>query len=858
MSFSDSVHQIPLLIGSVIRPGAVIWWWVAMRHSKRMKTVDPVALPALPDEIMTEVLLRLPVKSLIRFRAVCRTWAATISSDEFCTLHMARAEDTAHAAAAAGAPPKLLLVAPTAAYNATAMYSCSPRPRGSPGAATTALLLTLDDLRGGLVDGVAAQCRGLSLLYDAVAPAYYVFNAATRAATRLPPCEDVIHASAGLGFDDRAKEYKVVRLFVERHGPGAPCEVYTLGGGHGDRWRPAAGGVPPRLTTSVQFAIMTAEMNNLPPVLANGSLHWLTADGSHLDIVPAAAIVTFSIAEETFGCIESLPFVASSGVHLVELGGCLSIVRDLRRRSSDGSSTLEIWKLQDYTSGIWLLHTRIDLSQHTARDLLGPSVIRVLGAIGDGRSAQKIIVATSDHTVHAYDVMSRNVETIFSVAGTGANYQTKGAAIRICLFQETLAPVHATHEETSFSSPSAKTMKEILHRLPPRSIVQFKLVCNQWRRFIENKSFIHSYFEHKNMQNRIKIMLASKGAGRSFFHFTPLEEWLPTAASKGTRLDTKVVCSKPCHGLNLLITAKKDYLYNPCTGYRKTQSYPGALAWAPWEVQSDGRRTRDEHAFTIGNKNVGLGFNPVTQEHVAVIILYEFKNYESREYYATCSVWHCGPGCFQPGFFPPLPVNDMPPAHVAGVLYWMSDPRLGPSTEHAIVSFDIATSVFHVIPCPSHVAEWSSQRACRLFVAELWEKLCVVLADLMADELVVWKLEHGEWSRACTVCLKASPDYSVASNVVVPLAVDPKDGRILLSTGRKIGLYDPVNVAVEELFAADEIKIMGASSRSKSSRPDWSIAPYVTSATAFVPMLYEESLASYPLMWKERFQQLFR
>jgi hypothetical protein len=84
-----------------------------------MKTscIGPAA--ALPDEMVTEVLLRLPVKSLLRFRAVCRSWAATISSDEFCALHMARG----------GTPNKLLVVAPTAAYDATA---CTRARRKAP------------------------------------------------------------------------------------------------------------------------------------------------------------------------------------------------------------------------------------------------------------------------------------------------------------------------------------------------------------------------------------------------------------------------------------------------------------------------------------------------------------------------------------------------------------------------------------------------------------------------------------------------------------------------------------------------------------------------------------------------------
>ncbi|CAN6279206.1 unnamed protein product [Urochloa humidicola] len=83
-----------------------------------MKTEAPsTAAPELPDELMTEVLLRLPVKSILRSRAVCRAWAATLSSYEFCALHMEAQPEDAHAASERR--PKLLLVAP-AACDATA------------------------------------------------------------------------------------------------------------------------------------------------------------------------------------------------------------------------------------------------------------------------------------------------------------------------------------------------------------------------------------------------------------------------------------------------------------------------------------------------------------------------------------------------------------------------------------------------------------------------------------------------------------------------------------------------------------------------------------------------------------------
>jgi hypothetical protein len=57
-----------------------------------------------------------------------------------------------------------------------------------------------------------SPCCGLTLVYDAAAPAYYVCNAATRTVARLPCYPDPGHvSSAGLGFDAQLKEYKVVR-----------------------------------------------------------------------------------------------------------------------------------------------------------------------------------------------------------------------------------------------------------------------------------------------------------------------------------------------------------------------------------------------------------------------------------------------------------------------------------------------------------------------------------------------------------------------------------------------------------------------------------------------------------------------
>jgi hypothetical protein len=89
-------------------------------------------------------------------------------------------------------------------------------------------------------------------------------------------------------------------------------------------------------------------------------------------------------------------------------------------------------------------------------------------------------------------------------------------------------------------------------------------------------------------------------------------------------------------------------------------------------------------------------------------------------------------------------------------------------------------------------------------VAELEGFLCSVLADPVADELDIWRWELGQWNRAYKIYLKSWSDCSLGTNIVVALAIDPTDGRVLLSTGRKLGLYNPLKQAIENPFSLDQ------------------------------------------------------
>jgi hypothetical protein len=55
------------------------------------------------------------------------------------------------------------------------------------------------------------------------------------------------------------------------------------------------------------------------------------------------------------------------------------------------------------------------------------------------------------------------------------------------------------------------------------------------------------------------------------------------------------------------------------------------------------------------------------------------------------------------------------------------------------------------------------------------------------------------WStRHCIELASFFPEYS--SEETIPLAINPKDGRILLSTGRSLGYYDDEAVELETVY----------------------------------------------------------
>ncbi|KXG23549.1 hypothetical protein SORBI_3008G108700, partial [Sorghum bicolor] len=369
----------------------------------------------LPDDVVGEVLLRLPSKSLARFRSVCRSWDRLISSSAFIETHQALA--------VAKPPTKFALVptAPPHQWNLFPHYDvpCLECPR----------IIGPKPCRGGLV-----------LLGQRCTRTYSVCNPSTGGRLRLPPCltgYSYLSSCAGIGFHERTGEYKVVVIASPTDYRPRRCEVLTVGDPAG--WRAPAGVGSCSLPASFH-------VQNMDPVVANGCLHWALRGASRVSD-NHGAVLSFSLASESFRRLPLPPFTKDdvrrcfkddsrpyaenprkpryikpatpTGPVLAELAGHLRMLRDLRHRD-DMDGTFEVWRLDDdeHDSSAWSLTYRVDLAEHAAKRLMTTWFVVPLCYLaggGDGDSCDRIMLATTMQEVHVYDPRTRTLETVVSV-----------------------------------------------------------------------------------------------------------------------------------------------------------------------------------------------------------------------------------------------------------------------------------------------------------------------------------------------------------------------------------------------------------------------------------------------------------
>ncbi|XBI31974.1 hypothetical protein VPH35_055482 [Triticum aestivum] len=268
----------------------------------------------LPDEIaIWEILVRLPPKSLLRCRAVCRAWRCATSARDFLLAHHAR-------------QPTLPIFY---AYN----QKCG-------GVGVESLDIIPFDHRSVARIGVrpCISCDGLQVLNMGKGQ-FSIVNPATRQCARLPSFTvNYTHRPVGMYPHSLSGEY---RILLAPHDLDDSYQVYTVGSSQ-----------PPRHIHIEIKGLVVEELSPFTTLLFHHNLHWCVDN----------MITVFDTTAESFW--EMLPpdvadqFVMNEiyGAALFEVDGMLGMSGLNAECTSVG-----IWAMQNYESKVWAFKYRVEL-----------------------------------------------------------------------------------------------------------------------------------------------------------------------------------------------------------------------------------------------------------------------------------------------------------------------------------------------------------------------------------------------------------------------------------------------------------------------------------------------------------------
>ncbi|GAA0176215.1 hypothetical protein LIER_29248 [Lithospermum erythrorhizon] len=285
-----------------------------------------------PDEVIQQILARLPIKSLFRIKCVCKSWYKLISDNYFVQLYNNLSVKN----------PMLLVEVTESSSETRSSLICVDYLRG-------VSEFSLDFINDRVK--VRASCNGLlccSSIPDK--DVYYVCNPMTKEFKLLPRSRerpitrfypDGEATLVGLACNLGTQKYNVVlagyhRSFGHRQERNFISSIYDS---ESNKWRKFV---------TLQDDHFT-HMNRNQGVFIKNALHWLTGNYSCILVLDLDCDIWRKIY---------LPFEVSCGignrVYLLEYDGCLSIIQI-------NEAWMNIWVMDSYEKEHWHLVDKVSL-----------------------------------------------------------------------------------------------------------------------------------------------------------------------------------------------------------------------------------------------------------------------------------------------------------------------------------------------------------------------------------------------------------------------------------------------------------------------------------------------------------------
>jgi F-box interacting protein len=299
-----------------------------------------VSWDSLPVEIVTQILLRLPIKPIIISTSVWKTWKSIIQNPTFIPTHLHHSINNNN-----HNHNLLLFRLCEDEADITEIYALH-NDDDNDFTDHARFDFPLETHNYNPIFRVVGTCNGLVCLCDDLCVCtdqFFLWNPCVRKFLKLPyPNVTFTHgesdASIGFGFDPKTNDYKVVRVVCLEIDPNIlkdrpAVEVFTLSSGE---WRMVTAALPPI------FIVNRFEAQ----VFVNGAIHWLafrrTGGGVKLDHF----VLVFDLGDEVFREI-LLPKLPNPGECVYNLcavyGNSIALFQTMFI-----SHRLDIWVMKEY------------------------------------------------------------------------------------------------------------------------------------------------------------------------------------------------------------------------------------------------------------------------------------------------------------------------------------------------------------------------------------------------------------------------------------------------------------------------------------------------------------------------------
>ncbi|CAK9170669.1 unnamed protein product [Ilex paraguariensis] len=297
--------------------------------------------PSLPADLIINILSRLSVKVLCKFKSVSKQWLHLITDTYFILSHRSRSLQS----------PNLLLLRKNSNDSEIGKYQTHKNSR------IDICSMDFDGIHNFDFSFIANDDIDLlpskwDLICFAGENGFYVCNPSTQEIVELPEatCCTSGDVNAGMGYIVEKNEYVLIHLFDRSLDMNVDCdvgcEILTLTDGccvKDCSWKVVGASCP--------YVVRGWG------VLVENVFYWMIWD--EYDHPGNEAIVSFDLGKEEFGTISPPDgCLDPNGLwFLVELRGCLCLVDNASRPSA-----MDIWVLKDYENHMWVKEYSIDMN----------------------------------------------------------------------------------------------------------------------------------------------------------------------------------------------------------------------------------------------------------------------------------------------------------------------------------------------------------------------------------------------------------------------------------------------------------------------------------------------------------------